>query len=223
MDMTHNEFISILKRPETVAASHLADLKEVVDAYPYFAPGRLFFAKALQKSGSLHFGANLKFSSIYATNRRWLYYYIYPEKNVNVESVKKEKVVKSGDYFDMINSVESSGGDSRQSLRNLAERLKSARALVESPSRRSKSQPVVETPLVINEYKLEALLSPPVEIIEPPKVVASEDRAKILIKERKYEEALVILNELNLNNPKKSIYFADQIRFLEKVIANTKK
>ena len=39
----------------------------------------------------------------------------------------------------------------------------------------------------------------------------------------KYEEALVILNELNLNNPKKSIYFADQIRFLEKVIANTKK
>jgi len=31
------------------------------------------------------------------------------------------------------------------------------------------------------------------------------------------------LRALNLNNPKKSVYFADQIRFLEKVIANSKK
>lgn len=221
--MTHSDFISILKRPDSVVASNQAELKEVVDAYPYFAPARLFYAKTLQKSASLHFGANLKFSSIYANNRRWLYYYIYPEKNSHSEPVKKEKVVKSGDYFDMLNSVESSGSDSKQSLRNLAERLKSARALVESPSRRSKSPVVVDTPVVIDEYKLEALLAAKEEVVETPKVIASEEQAKILIKERKFEEALVILNELNLNNPKKSIYFADQIRFLEKVIANTKK
>ena len=51
----------------------------------------------------------------------------------------------------------------------------------------------------------------------------SEINAKKLIAERKYKDAIEILRCLNLNNPKKSVYFADQIRFLEKVIENSKK
>jgi len=51
----------------------------------------------------------------------------------------------------------------------------------------------------------------------------SENIAKKLIAERKYADAIEILRALNLNNPKKSVYFADQIRFLEKVIVNSKK
>jgi hypothetical protein len=51
----------------------------------------------------------------------------------------------------------------------------------------------------------------------------SECNAKKLIREHKYMEAIEILKLLNLNNPKKSVYFADQIRFLEKVIVNSKK
>jgi len=51
----------------------------------------------------------------------------------------------------------------------------------------------------------------------------TESNAKKLIAERKYKEAIEILRALNLNNPKKSVYFADQIRFLEKVIVNSKK
>ena len=39
-----------------------------------------------------------------------------------------------------------------------------------------------------------------------------------LIKNRHYEEALEIINRQNLINPKKNIYFADQIRFLKKLI-----
>ena len=45
---------------------------------------------------------------------------------------------------------------------------------------------------------------------------------KKMIEERKYSEAIEILRSFNLNNPKKSVYFADQIRFLEKVILNSK-
>ena len=48
-----------------------------------------------------------------------------------------------------------------------------------------------------------------------------EERSHRLIRERKYPEAIEILKQLNLINPKKSIYFADQIRFLEKIIANS--
>ncbi|GHT19100.1 hypothetical protein AGMMS4957_02640 [Bacteroidia bacterium] len=46
---------------------------------------------------------------------------------------------------------------------------------------------------------------------------------EIYIKQKKYEQALRMLRKLNLENPEKSRYFADQIRFLEKLINNTKK
>ena len=44
--------------------------------------------------------------------------------------------------------------------------------------------------------------------------------AKIYIKQQRYEKALEIMRKVNLNNPKKSAYFADQIRFLQKLIIN---
>ena len=40
-----------------------------------------------------------------------------------------------------------------------------------------------------------------------------------LIKARRYQDALKLIETQNLNNPQKSIYFAHQIRFLKKLIA----
>lgn len=51
----------------------------------------------------------------------------------------------------------------------------------------------------------------------------TETLAHIYIKQKRYEKALVIIKNLYLNYPEKNVYFADQIRFLEKLITNTKK
>ena len=48
----------------------------------------------------------------------------------------------------------------------------------------------------------------------------SESLAKIYIKQRKYSKALEIITNISLKFPEKSIYFADQIRFLNKLILN---
>ena len=48
----------------------------------------------------------------------------------------------------------------------------------------------------------------------------TETLAKIYIKQGRYSKALEIIRRLNLNYPKKNAYFADQIRFLEKLILN---
>ena len=50
----------------------------------------------------------------------------------------------------------------------------------------------------------------------------TETLAKIYIKQHRYEKALEIIKKLSLNYPKKNAYFADQIRFLEKLIINAK-
>ena len=48
----------------------------------------------------------------------------------------------------------------------------------------------------------------------------TETLARIYIKQGKFEHAIEIIRRLSLKYPKKNRYFADQIRFLEKLIAN---
>lgn len=50
----------------------------------------------------------------------------------------------------------------------------------------------------------------------------TETLAGIYIKQGKYSKALEIIKRLNLNYPKKNVYFADQMRFLEKLILNSR-
>ena len=50
----------------------------------------------------------------------------------------------------------------------------------------------------------------------------TETLAKIYVKQQRYSKALEIIKKLNLKYPKKNAYFADQIRFLEKLIINAK-
>ncbi len=223
--MTHEDFISIVRKPESVRDDQIADLKELIHLYPYFAPAQLFHVKVLKKTNSIQFAANLKVASLYCSSRRWLYYYLNPDKLISSEPCRRDRDLKpksGGDYFDMINFVESEGGDTKQSLKSLAERLKQARSVVglspvSSPPKLNQKKE--ELNIVIQEAEnLDLKIKS-----EPAADEISEDNAKKLIIERKYAEAVEILRVLNLNNPKKSVYFADQIRFLEKVIANSKK
>ena len=51
----------------------------------------------------------------------------------------------------------------------------------------------------------------------------TETLARIYIKQGRYSKALEIIQRLSLQFPKKNAYFADQIRFLEKLIINSNK
>jgi len=53
--------------------------------------------------------------------------------------------------------------------------------------------------------------------------VNTETMSRIYIKQGNYSKALQIIRQLSLANPKKNAYFADQIRFLEKLIINNNK
>ena len=60
---------------------------------------------------------------------------------------------------------------------------------------------------------------------ETPDTTSDEDYftetlAKIYVRQGRYEKALEIIRKLNLDYPKKNRYFADQIRFLQKLIIN---
>ena len=58
---------------------------------------------------------------------------------------------------------------------------------------------------------------------EPEEGYLTETLARIYIKQGRYSKALEIIRRLSLQYPKKNAYFADQIRFLEKLIINNNK
>lgn len=210
--MNHEDFIALVKQPEKLSSVHLSDLREIVELYPAFVQARILYVKTLQQSHSVHFATNLKFAVLYSSNRRWLYYFMNPDRKLSIEPYRRGKTIKShGDYFDMIENLEREGGDTKQSLKNLAERLKSARTMV------------VNSSVTVNETIKKTVIESGKAVFEIEDVEITENLAKKLIHDKKYIEAIEILRKLNLNNPKKSVYFADQIRFLEKVIVNTKK
>ena len=61
----------------------------------------------------------------------------------------------------------------------------------------------------------------PIPALEMPKTVEEAKKlANSLIKEHRYIDAMQIISGPLLNNPEKNIYFADQMRFLKKLILN---
>ncbi len=54
--------------------------------------------------------------------------------------------------------------------------------------------------------------------VAPVSSSLQESLAKSYIRQGRYQKAFDIISQLNLNNPEKSAYFADQLRFLQKII-----
>lgn len=89
----------------------------------------------------------------------------------------------------------------------------------------------VDLPAVPSEPSSETVETPvevavptdhPVAVTESPADTSlSESLAKIYIRRRRYDKAFEIIHGLSLNNPKKSVYFADQLRFLRKLMLNS--
>lgn len=190
-------FYRILDKKDALGQEDLMVLSEILTKYPYFVGARKLYLKALQSTGSIHFNSEISKSLVYMSDKRNFYFYLYPDMKFEDSNPVARKEKFTGSYFDLL---EIAGDEKENSLKKLAEKLKSAR-LGMSP------KPKVEVP-VIDYFKLE----------QPEPDADEEEKMKILIKKKKYKEALELLKRLNLNNPKKSVYFADQIRFLEKVI-----
>lgn len=227
--MTKDKLISLLKNPHELTVDMLPELKEVAEQYPYFAQVHQLIARILYDNGDIQAEQYVQKAALYAADRRNLYFLLHPESTTLAGPVKAERGNRySGNYFDMIEKVESEGGDSRQSLKSLAERLKAARESIHGASKRDVSlKEENKAPAEQQEEKPKQIYIPTPDYFQENDYKSgnkiSEEYAKKLIRERKYAEAITILNELNLINPKKSIYFADQIRFLEKILVNIKK
>ena len=168
---------------------------------------------------------------IYITNRKALYYFITSEKeesNSDSELISTEQLVAGmGDYFSKPEPTEAQ----RESLQLLAQKLKEARLKRKEEMEKREKEAIKQESEIANTTSKEDVASKKEQKKRIVKTLElTEKNAETvtntvnqLISEQKYLDALEILRAINLNNSKKSSYFALQIKYLETILKTTQK
>lgn len=236
---------TLISHPELLGRDTLYELRSIVARYPYFQAARLLMLRNLYLLHDPDFGAELRRSVLYVSDRRALCRLIegYTDRVVTAEpetlddqpSVDRTMslidaflgtlpedyketdailpVEAVGDYATMFLTSDNTSADDTLdglSLSALAADLSVAdtqSSTLFSPTNEAPLPVAAESPVPTDEETLD-------------ESYFTETLAKIYIKQHKYSRALEIIKSLYLQFPEKNTYFADQIRFLEKLIIN---
>ena len=243
-----NEWI---KHPEKLNRDTLYELRTLLARYPYFQTVRLLYLKNLFLLHDITFGEELRRSAIYITDRKILFNLVEGD-HYGVKALEKQVQQEMAPGIDRTLSLidaflatlpEETNQDHTIPL-EISTDYTSYLLKEDSSAENIDEQPLLQGQDLIDSFinkteegtvdfvvKEEEISSPTSEQDETEESVDeilddesyfTETLAKIYVKQQRYSKALEIIRKLNLNYPKKNAYFADQIRFLEKLIINAK-
>lgn len=221
--ITRDLIYSWLGDPTTLTASVVTkeELKELIELYPYCEPVYWLYLRYLYQNDDITFEQELMRYGMYLSDRRWFYEFMTyrAETAEDTAPVLPVAAVISAptDYFAITRD-----SDKQQTLQQLAIELKQARMARAARSQQEKPQEnnIADTKAYAPQTASKTENAD--EKTLPADTALHEEEAIKLIKEKKYSAALEILKAINLNNPKKSTYFALQIKYLETIINNNK-
>lgn len=228
----------------------LFELQAEVERYPFDQSSRLTLLERLFTTQNENFGAELKKAALFVPDRKVLFYMIegdkyrlVPEKTKQKASAPKQTTPQNNTEDRTATLIDSflEKNPDNQPKRKLTltdaasdyaaylEQQDEETSLPSPNAAATENPPQVIAKKTVDEIKRpEFSLPEPVENPQPMEKNENDNKyftetlAKIYIKQGKYEEAVEIMRKLSADNPKKSCYFADQIRFLEKVVINSK-
>ena len=247
---TVSSFEKWITHPERLNRDTLYELRTLLARYPYFQTVRLLYLKNLFLLHDITFGEELRKAALYVADRKILFYLIEGER-FTVSSFEKQDLPKEEAGLDrtlsLIDTFLSSLPEEAAAMElpmdvttDYTSFLLHEEEHVSDDIPQMKGQNLIDNFI---EKSAEEPLLPQLGIKEaaPVKNKVSEEEesedneedmedesyftetlAKIYVKQQRYSKALEIIKKLNLKYPKKNAYFADQIRFLEKLIINTK-
>ena len=235
---------SLINHPELLGRDTLYELRSIVARYPYFQAARLLMLHNLYILHDPDFGAELRRSVLYVSDRRALCRLIegYADRvmsedsEVAIEEPTVDRTMSLIDAFlgtlpedsaiDTLVPVDAVADYATRFLMGDGEECQSAVGDDGVTTSTSGDDSVLRA---LELMSLENSTNP-VEMSAAPAPANGEEQleesyftetlAKIYIKQRKYSRALEIIRSLYLQFPEKNAYFADQIRFLEKLIIN---
>ena len=247
-----DQIVELIKHPELLDRDTLYELRSLTALYPYYQTARLLMLQNLYLLHDPTFDEELRRAAIYITDRRVLFNMI-ESAHYQLRTHKTEPVAQASqplqqgsrtislidNFLDSIPKEEAPAEKKRKptpadaAVDYVAYLLETEddKASEEVPEMRGQS--LIDSFINSDKHKFvlseEPQLTPPVETIAenttkgPEEEYFTETLARIYIKQGRYSKALEIIQRLSLQVPKKNAYFADQIRFLEKLIINNNK
>lgn len=243
------QLIDYIRRPETMDQQAIAHLRGLVEKYPYFHTARILLLQALHRSRDVSFDGELRASSPMIPNRQAIFRLI-EERNYSLEEEHRKfgdakASTNAGDRTENLIDLFLQGLPQEQPTdwpMPVDATQDYIGYLMQSTANETSSvdSPLLEGNDIIDDFlqngpsriTIQRADDTPVETVKPqPQTEAqtpqntdflTETLAGIYIKQGKYENAVKILKQISLKNPQKSRYFADQLRFLDKLILNNK-
>ena len=240
MDITH-----YISHPDKLDRNTLYELRLTVRKYPYFDAARLLLLRNLYLLHDIEFGKEMRRAALYLKNRRVLFdimcEYGTPSTVIAEKGTTELSVDRTMELIDAFLgtlptehfSLEAEGA---AAIDYVSAYLTDKDDAPDAPKLRG--QELIDNFLAGGEerFTMQLASEPPVENREKeestphndPKnngeaPIFTETLANIYIKQGKYDKAHEILKRLYLDYPNKNRYFADQIRFLEKIVKHTKR
>jgi len=246
------ELTNLIQHPELMDKETLYDLRSLLALHPCYQSARILLLQNLYLLHDPSFDEELRRAAIYITDRRVLFNLIEashyklrtPEKHK--EGAQEHKAGESrsieliNNFLESIPSDEESMGKKKRKPTPADATVDYVAYLLETENEEERRQ---ETPQLKGLDLIDSFIRKneegKIQLSEEPEYTPelddennaengnggyyTETLAKIYIKQGDYSRALQIIQRLYLNYPKKNAYFADQMRFLEKLILNNKK
>ena len=247
------ELSRLIQHPEEMNKETLYDLRELLALYPYYQTARLLMLQNLYLLHDASFDEELRRAAIYITDRKVIFQMVEAahyqlKKTVKPAEAKKDDAAdRTSDLIDnFLESIPAEEEDEKKKKEKRKPTPADAAVdyvayLLETEGEQKEEKPsrtisLIDDFMEDGGFKLPKLgeqddyqpeFKPQLEEEKEEQTensgVFTETLARIYIKQGKYQRALDIIRRLHEKHPGKSMYYADQMRFLEKLIKNNNK
>ena len=228
------ELTELINHPERLDRDTLYELRSMLALNPYFQTARLLMLQNLYLLHDSTFDEELRRAALYITDRKVIFNMV---EAAHYQLRKANRTIDLIDNFlDSIPNDEEPKEKKRRptpadaAIDYVAYLLETENDNEQDDAPQMKGQDLIDTFLQQEQGRI-TLSDLPEEDNADQQQDDGEDNndeeyftetlARIYIKQGRYQKALDIISRLSSKYPQKNAYFADQIRFLEKLIINS--
>jgi len=230
--MTREAFYRYIDRPALLTAATLPELARIVEAFPCFHAARMLYLKNLALTGDLRLKGELERLAVGVPDRARLFLLLQDEarlKDTADAPARRPTTDEAHGAFDSSASTDY--------LRWLTTDTAAESPAEPAAEPKMRHQDLIDSFIAhgserIDKHRLQRAVAEPEAVAPPPSVTPkaestdtsyfTETLAHVYIRQKRYAKALEIIRGLSEKHPERNIYFADQIRFLEKLIEHSR-